>query len=305
MRLRACRKGCVRRSDAQTPCRDALHDQQVCKMRFPASGELYVNCPPTQHKAIILSAGQGSRLLPMTENLPKCLLGLGGRSMLEWQLRGLAEAGVREAVVVTGFRADQVERTIEQTAPAQMRVRTLFNPFYKVADNLASCWMVRRELDGPSLILNGDTLFEPAIARRLRDAPGAPITVSIDRKPSYDADDMKVTTVGDRLTAIGKKLPMATVTGESIGFLRFDAQGAAAFVDELERTMRTPEGVGLWYLSAIHRLANAGADVRAVSIEGLEWGELDFPADLTRCRAIANRWTAQEAAPSTRQPIIQ
>ena len=115
----------------------------------------------TAYKAIILSAGQGSRLLPLTENMPKCLLALGSRNMLEWQLRGLAAAGVGEAVVVTGFRAELVERALEQITPPQMRVRTLFNPFYKVADNLASCWMVRGELNGPSLILNGDTLFEP------------------------------------------------------------------------------------------------------------------------------------------------
>lgn len=239
----------------------------------------------------------------MTENLPKCLLGLGGRNMLEWQLLGLAAAGVRETVVVTGFRSDLVERAIERVAPAQMQVRTLFNPFYKVADNLASCWMVRAELQGPALILNGDTLFEPEIARRLLAAPSAPITVTIDRKPGYDADDMKVTTEGDRLTAIGKKLPMATVTGESIGFLRFDASGGAAFVHEIERTMRTPEGVGLWYLSAIHRLANAGTDVRVASIEGLVWGELDFPADLARCREIADTWTAKEAKASTAQTV--
>lgn len=230
----------------------------------------------------------------MTENLPKCLLGLGGRNMLEWQLRGLAAAGVRETVVVTGFRAELVERTIEQVAPAQMRVRTLFNPFYKVADNLASCWMVRHELHGSALILNGDTLFEPEIAKRLLAAPDAPITVTIDRKPTYDADDMKVVTAGERLTAIGKKLPMNTVTGESIGFLRFNASGAEAFVNEIERTMRTPEGVGLWYLSAIHRLANAATDVRVASIEGLVWGELDFPADLARCREIADEWAAKE-----------
>ena len=215
--------------------------------------------------------------------------------MLDWQLQGLAAAGVREAVVVTGFGAEQVEREVERVAPAGMQVRTFFNPFYKLADNLASCWMIRGELAGPSLILNGDTLFEPEIARRLIGAPAAPITVTIDRKPAYDADDMKVDTEGTRLRQIGKKLGADETNGESIGFLRFDAQGAAAFVAEIERTMRTPEGPGLWYLSAIHRLAQAGTDVRVASIEGLEWGELDFPADLERNRALAESWSAGTA----------
>lgn len=249
--------------------------------------------PP--YRALILSAGQGSRLLPHTENTPKALLDLSGRTMLEWQLRGLHAAGVAEAVVVTGFRDDLIEKAVREHAPAGMQVRTLYNPFYKLADNLASCWMARNEMTGPTLILNGDTLFEAEIARRLLAAPPAAITVTIDRKPAYDADDMKVCAEGRRLKAIGKKLSAEESNGESIGFLRFEAAGTAAFVAELERSMRTPEGPGLWYLSAIHRLANQGLDVKVASIEGLSWGELDFPADLDHTRALAAQWMTREA----------
>jgi choline kinase len=241
-------------------------------------------------RALILSAGQGSRLLPHTQDLPKCLLDLAGCPMLGWQLRALAEAGVPEAVVVTGFRADLVEQALPGLTPAGMRVRTLFNPFYKVADNLGTCWLARGELNGPALVLNGDTLISPAIVACLLRAPAAAITVTIDRKASYDDDDMKVVTVQNQLRAIGKKLAAAEVNGESIGFLRFSSAGAAAFVAEIERVMRTQEGTGLWYLSAIHKLANSGVDVSAADIAGLEWAELDFPADLTRCRAIATSW---------------
>jgi choline kinase len=241
-------------------------------------------------RALILSAGQGSRLLPHTQELPKCLLDLAGRPMLGWQLLALAEAGVPEAVVVTGFRADLVEQELPGLAPPGMLVRTLFNPFYKVADNLASCWMARQELAGPALILNGDTLISPAIVERLLAAPAADITVTIDRKASYDEDDMKVVTSQERLRAIGKKLSGDVVNGESIGFLRFAAGGAAAFVAEIERAMRTPEGTGLWYLSAIHKLANSGTAVGVASIQGMDWAELDYPADLQRCRAIATGW---------------
>jgi choline kinase len=252
--------------------------------------------PSRPERVLILGAGQGSRLLPLTEDLPKCLLDLSGRCMLEWQLRALAQNGVREAVVVTGFRADLVEDALRGFDIPGISVRTLFNPFYKVADNLASCWMARAELHGDCLILNGDTLFEPAIARRLLDAPDAPITVTIDRKAEYDSDDMKVETEGDRLRAIGKALRAERVNGESIGFLRFNAEGARTFVDELERTMRTAGGTGLWYLSAINRLAEAGVDVRTCSIESLQWGELDFPADLIQTRELALRWQLQGIA---------
>lgn len=255
--------------------------------------------PPRVERVIILSAGQGSRLLPMTENLPKCLLDLNGRSLLEWQLRALSRADVAEAVVVTGFGADRVEAALPRIVPGGMRARTLYNPFYKVADNLASCWMARSEIAGPCLLLNGDTVFEPEIASRLLAAPAAPITVAIDRKARYDDDDMKVGTEGDRLRAIGKKLPAAEVDGESIGFLRFDADGARLFVDEIERTMRTRDGTGLWYLSAIHRLAGTGVAARVASIEGLAWQELDYPADLAAARGLTAEWRRQAEAPAS------
>lgn len=251
-------------------------------------------------RAIVLSAGRGGRLLPLTERIPKCLLDLGGRSLLCWQLHALAEAGVREAVVVTGYGAEFVDTEIAQNAPAGMRVRALYNPFFQVADNLASCWIARSEMSGPCLILNGDTLFETEVARRLLAAPPAPITVTIDRKPTYDEDDMKVVAQGDRLTAIGKQLAGGEVNGESIGFLRFDAAGMAQFVAEVERSMRVPAGLRRWYLSAINDLAGAGVDVRVASIEGLQWGEIDFPADLARCRTMAAGWHGGEPARGAR-----
>lgn len=266
----------------------------LCTLREIHLTSAPVSVAEKPQRAVILSAGQGSRLLPHTLEQPKCLLDLAGRPMLGWQLLALAEAGVPEAVVVTGFRSELVEQALQDIAPRQLRVRTVFNPFYKVADNLASCWMVREALSGPALILNGDTLISPAIVDRLLAAPPADITVTIDRKAAYDEDDMKVVTAGDNLQAIGKKLAMGDVTGESIGFLRFSSRGAATFVAEIERVMRTPEGTGLWYLSAIHRLANSGTRVTVASIEGLDWAELDYPADLTRCREIAGQW--QQAA---------
>jgi len=95
-------------------------------------------------KAIILSAGQGKRLLPMTADLPKCLLPLGGKPLIGWQVDALHTCGIDEIVVVTGFAADRVERALEDMARPGLTLRAVYNPFYAVADNLASCWLVRR-----------------------------------------------------------------------------------------------------------------------------------------------------------------
>src|SRR3546814_15351970 len=76
-------------------------------------------------KAIILSAGQGRRLLPLTRRRPKCLINLSGISILEWQLFALREAGVEEVVVVTGFAAEAVEKAVHQAGIRSMRVRQI------------------------------------------------------------------------------------------------------------------------------------------------------------------------------------
>lgn len=246
-------------------------------------------------KAVILSAGQGRRLLPVTENLPKCLVRLSGRTLLEWQLRRLDEIGLREAVVVVGFAPGAVEAELERLSFSNLKPRTLFNPFFEVADNLASCWIARQEFDRDLLLLNGDTLFETAVAERLVAAPPAPITVTVDRKPTYDADDMKVATDGARLTAIGKTIPV--YDAESIGFLRFSAPGARRFVRAVDEAMHRPEGLKRWYLSVIDQLAREEGQVHVQSIEGLDWGEMDYPDDLARNDALARRWAERETAP--------
>ena len=239
-------------------------------------------------KAIILSAGKGSRLLPLTAERPKCLIELSGRSLLEWQLDALRQVGVADIVVVTGFRDDLVDAVAER----REGVRTLFNPFYHVADNLGSVWMARAELGSDTLLLNGDTLVSPALLDRVLGAATGPIAVTVDEKDDYDADDMKVLRDGDRLLRIGKALEPGGYNAESIGLLAFRGEGPRLFADQVEIMMRQPDGTRRWYLRAIDALAQAGADVRTVSIRGEEWQEVDFPEDVEAAKALTARWAS-------------
>ena len=242
-------------------------------------------------KAIILSAGQGSRLGHLVDERPKCLIDFNGRSLLDRQLDTLAANGVGEAVVVTGFHDELVREAIERRTGGP-NVRTVFNPFYKVADNTGSLFMAREELAGDCLVWNGDTLVSDALMRRVVANDRAGICVTIDRKASYDEDDMKVIAADDgRLRGIGKRISEG-VNAESIGLLAFRAGGAEQFREAIERAMRTPEGTTIWYLRVIHHLAQNG-EVWTLDIRGEEWGEVDFPADVEAARALTKRWDEQ------------
>ena len=253
-------------------------------------------------RALILSAGKGSRLLPLTAERPKCLLDLSGRTLLEWQLDALFEAGVREMTVVIGFKPELVEEVIAARDPSRGRVTTIFNPFYHVADNLGSVWMAREAMAEDTLLLNGDTLVAPEIVERLLEAPPSPICVTVDEKARYDADDMKVLRDGDRLVRIDKGLAPGGYNAESIGFLRFMGEGREAFLEAVEHIMRTAEGTSNFYLRVIDRLADTGI-VTTASIAGLDWAEVDYPPDLEAARRLTARWSAAGAGPKRAEPL--
>jgi len=243
-------------------------------------------------KAIILSAGQGRRLLPLTENTPKCCMHLEGRTVLEWQLSQIKQCQVEEVVVVTGFESERVEAVIQQATQhlQDFSVRALFNPFYAMSDNLATCWIARGEMHEPFIIINGDTLFEAEILNRvLTSAREYPITITTDEKDTYDDDDMKIIRDGSRLLRVDKKLERCFVNGESIGMTVFDQQGADMFRGKLDSLMKSPEGLSRWYLSAIDELADEGF-VGTRSIAGLSWCEIDDHADLKQAALVVPDW---------------
>lgn len=241
--------------------------------------------------AIILSAGQGRRLMPLTADTPKCLLRVGERSILEWEIEALLAAGIRSCTVVVGFRADKIVRALARFRHSGSRIRTLFNPAFDAADNLISCWAARSEMNSDFLLLNGDTLFEPLVVERVLSSDPAPITVAVRTKRHYDADDMKVSSTHGVLRRIGKELSHEETDAESIGMLLFRQQGPRLFREALEELAQGPRATRQWYLSVIDQLAQMSI-VRTQPVDGLRWAEIDFPGDLKVAAQIVSGWTS-------------
>ena len=240
--------------------------------------------------AVILSAGQGSRLAPLTATTPKCLIDFHGRSLLEWQVAALAAAGVDRMTVVTGFEAGQVR---DRLAAARLgNVETLHNPFYRIADNISSVWLARGVLmAGDAIVLNGDTLIGPELIAQAIAGATAPVNVTIAMKPAYDADDMKVTLADGRVTAVSKLLPPGETDAESIGMLVMKGAGGTVFAEIVDRVIAREGGTGNYYLSAVAELAITGV-VGATDVTGHDSAEVDFPADLPGAGALTASWAA-------------
>ena len=224
--------------------------------------------------------------MPHTKSLPKCLLPVDGdRPALEVQLRALVSGGVTEARVMVGFQAAKVESFLGANPVPGINVETVFNPFFDSSDNLVTCWLARPEMQGDFLLMNGDTLFEPAVLRRLLSAPMAPITLVVNGKDEYDDDDMKVSMSAEgRLRAVSKTLSPDVVNGESIGLMRFTGEGVKTFRVALDKAVRTQRGLKAYYLSVIDQLTGE-IPIETASMTGLWWGEMDSPEDLDSVRA--------------------
>ena len=225
-------------------------------------------------------------MLPLTETRPKSMLSVAGKPILEWQVQALLAAKIDRLSIITGFNSALIEEHINDRFGADPdRINTVFNPFYSVSDNLASCWMARHAMDEDFLLLNGDTLFEPALLDTVLNSPAAPVTLTIDYKDRYDNDDMRVELEDSMVRAVSKTLPDEHTMAESIGLLYFRGNGPALFRDQLDRQMKQGSGLRLWFLSVVDALARQSL-VRACSINGRRWCEIDFKRDLENAESV-------------------
>jgi len=229
--------------------------------------------------AILLCAGLGSRLLPLTADRPKCLIEVGGRTILEHQVEALHAAGVSGVTVVGGYRFDRLEAFVGQRWAESDRPELVLNPFYAISSSIGSVWAARHRLTSPFCLLNGDTVYDPALVADglARVKPGLNLFVeSID---APEPDDMLVRLDGDQVVAVSKALPPSLGRHRSLGFVVGDGrEGYAAGIDKV---IREVDGAQSFHHAIVDRLAHEG-DVHAVAFEGGLWTEIDRPEDIAR-----------------------
>src|ERR1035438_6634324 len=163
-------------------------------------------------KAIILNAGKGGRLSPHTDSLPKCLVEVGEKALLDHQLAALRVVGVREVVLVVGYRREQIMKHLESYGDFSFTF--IENDDYASTNTAYSLWLARHEMTDDFVYFNGDVLFHPEILRRLVAAT-ASNPLAVERKRCGD-EEVKVFVDGNRINSIGKELAPQDSYGEFI-----------------------------------------------------------------------------------------
>lgn len=225
-------------------------------------------------QAVILAAGYGSRLERVSGGLPKCLLPIGGRPLIEHQLEALHDAGVGRILVVVGHQADTVRNTLGN------RVEYIENTRYSETNSLYSLWLARDWVKDPFVLLNCDLLFHPEILDRLIAKGGN--ALAFDSTSTMGKEQTKVAVKEGRVIDLGKDLPSELARGESLGLISFDAKGAHALFSRAHALIEKG-AENSWVIEAVRSVCTE-VDVRAFNVAGAPWVEIDFPNDFERAQ---------------------
>jgi L-glutamine-phosphate cytidylyltransferase len=243
--------------------------------------------------AILLCAGLGSRLLPLTADRPKCLIEVGGKTILEHQVEALRAAGVGGITVVGGYRFDRLEAFVEERWAEAERPELVLNPFYAISSSIGSVWAARHRLAAPFCLLNGDTVYDPALVADglSRVRPGLNLFVEPITVP--EPDDMLVRMDGARVVAVSKALPPSLGHHRSLGFVVGD--GCEGYAVALDKVIREVDGAQSFHHAIVDRLAHEG-DVHAVAFGSGLWTEIDRPEDIAKWAGDAQAARREDSA---------
>lgn len=238
---------------------------------------------------VVLAAGMGSRLLPLTQNIPKTLAPLGnGLTILDTILAGLAVAGLNEVVIVVGHAAAAVEEALPAMKSRYELDITLAHNDRPEWNNAYSLWLVHRLFPEGVLLVNGDTMHPVVVEETLLAQASGDLLVTVDFRKALTDEAMKVRLDGSgRVARITKEMPPREAAGEYIGVSLIPPAVATDLTAALEATWRA--GPGAFYEGAYQLYADRGNAIIPVDPGPIEWVEVDDHADLTRARQLACR----------------
>jgi choline kinase len=258
----------------------------------------------TIDRLILIAAGRGKRLGAHTDDVPKAMVEIGGRAILDWVWDALSRVGVRELVVIRGYRGDVLERFVRTLVPSAIFID---NTEWETNNVLLSLACARALLDRPTYVSYSDIVFAPAVAAAAA-ASTAEIGLVIDRafRATYEGRTQHPLDEGEvadlerdgRVARVGKRaLPPEHAIGEFIGLARLGPRGVATAASALDtlaaRYADTPDAPfqraaryrNAYLTDLLQELIDRGERVEPILVDGL-WREIDTEQDLERARHL-------------------
>lgn len=225
-------------------------------------------------KTVILAAGIGSRLLPYTKVLPKCLLRVGTKSILEYQIEALEKTGIKDVVIVIGHQGNKIKEVIGN------KVKYIENPEYRSTGPSYSLWLAKEELKEGFIYLNSDLLLTADMIKKLLESEYEN-AIMINKKIEQASTFHKIKMDGHKILYVAKEID-EKADGEAIGPAKFSAEGAKNIFNLIEEEILRGNK-GLWCYDIFGRAAKLH-DFYGIEIKDLPYIEIDEPFDLEKAR---------------------
>lgn len=237
-------------------------------------------------KIVLLAAGVGSRIRPLTDNKPKSLLEVNDVSILERMLTNVRNVGLKDVIIITGYLEDQLKDFVKSKFP-DLNVEFKTNDVYEDTNTGYSLLLTKEFINGDSFIkFDADVIFEEEVLRKLIDSDFE-TALCIDTNIHLDKEEVKVITDAEGMVLeVGKKLDPTKCKGESIGIEKIGAEAGKMLFTELERLMQDKTNWKEYYDDSYTTLVANGVKFGAVDITGLKWVEIDTHEDFDRAKQI-------------------
>jgi len=228
-------------------------------------------------KAIILAAGDSKRLRPLTDEMPKCLLEIGGQSILDYQIRALMDNCVTEVTVVVGYLAEKIMRHLTLEYPA-IRFKFIYNPIYSNTNTVYSLWLASHEMDCDFLYFNADVLMDKRIIKKLIDCKyDNCLTINPQR---CGDEEVKVMVKNNLISDIGKELEPNVCYGEFMGIAKFSNELNREFKNRLNKIINEGKVNAFFELALKELISETKSKLGMLDIQDLPCIEIDTPEDL-------------------------
>ncbi|MBR1412015.1 MAG: phosphocholine cytidylyltransferase family protein [Prevotella sp.] len=234
---------------------------------------------------VILAAGMAKRLRPLTDTKPKCLLEVGGKSLLQRTVDAMVAVGIRELVVVTGYRGEMIRDFLLTYHSSLITYHFLHNADYAHNNNIYSLWMAGQVVRGKEfLLMDSDILCDPAAVAAVASQPVSALALN---RHELGEEEMKVVVDADnRITEISKTCRIEDALGESVGIEKMSAAYSEALFRELDQMIEKEGLVDIFYERAFERLIPQGHTFRVIDTTHYFSYELDTPEDFQRATEL-------------------
>jgi choline kinase len=237
-------------------------------------------------EVIILAAGIGKRLYPLTKNTPKCLLKIGDITLLGYSLQTFLELGIYKITLVTGHCEREIKKFVSDFNGLQLNY--IFNPYYATKNNIYSLFCARKKLKNGCIIFNSDLLCDARIIKKVIDSVNISNEKSfliIDELKKLSTEEMKVKIGNDsRIEAISKDILPESAQGEYIGIAYFSPKGGEYLSKILEILIKEKKDQEFYEYAFQQMLISH--NIYKIGTDGLPWIEIDDFNDLKKAKSF-------------------